>query len=209
MILSEKGLSDFQKQYAAKTATGISFRLRADQKEKDDGYTWVRFSVNGNVIYERKEDLLDKKWHQYAYPSGSDFCWIGLNDSIVIGLDASGKGSDDWYYGSSYVDSELRDRRAPQQVGVANLAFRQYKAGETMNITVIYDEVINEVSGLGLSDITGIPMTDVTYVAGTGTNALTFTVTLTEDFEVTPDVNNAIKNLKPVTGTVKDIIGNQ
>ena len=208
-ILSEKGLSDFQKQYAAKTATGIGFRLRADEKEKDDGYTWVRFSVNGNVIYERKEDLPDKKWHQYAYPSGSDFCWIGLNDSIVIGLDASGKGSDDWYYGSSYVDSELRDRRAPQQVGVANLAFRQYKAGETMNITVIYDEVINEVSGLGLSDITGIPMTDVTYVAGTGTNALTFTVTLTEDFEVTPDVNNAIKNLKPVTGTVKDIIGNQ
>ena len=52
-------------------------------------------------------------------------------------------------------------------------------------------------------------MKDVTYVAGTGTNALAFTVTLTEDFEVTPDVNNAIKNLKPVTGTVKDIIGNQ
>ena len=57
--------------------------------------------------------------------------------------------------------------------------------------------------------LSGIPMKDVTYVAGTGTNALTFTVTLTEDFEVTPDVNNAIKNLKPVTGTVKDIIGNQ
>ena len=52
-------------------------------------------------------------------------------------------------------------------------------------------------------------MKDATYVAGTGTNALTFTVTLTEDFEVTPDVNNAIKKLKPVTGTVKDIIGNQ
>ena len=54
-----------------------------------------------------------------------------------------------------------------------------------------------------------MPISNVKYVAGAGTNALTFTATVTaDDFEVTPDVNNAIKDTKPVTGTVKDVFGN-
>ena len=53
-----------------------------------------------------------------------------------------------------------------------------------------------------------MPLGNVTYEGGVGTNTLTFKATLTEDFEVTPDVNNDIKNLTPVVGTVKDILGN-
>ena len=64
------------------------------------------------------------------------------------------------------------------------------------------------VSGVSLGQVADIPLTNVQYVAGKGTNALTFTATLSKDFEVTPDVNNDIKNLKPVTGTVKDVLGN-
>ena len=70
------------------------------------------------------------------------------------------------------------------------------------------DEVIASVSGVSLGQVADIPLTNVQYVAGKGTNALTFTATLSKDFEVTPDVNNDIKNLKPVTGTVKDVLGN-
>ena len=90
---------------------------------------------------------------------------------------------------------------------MSSIALGKYAAGEQIGITVVYNEVINSVSNPGLSSI-GIPVTNVQYVAGEGTNALTFTATLTEDFEVTPDVNNAIKDLKPVTGTVKDVLGN-
>lgn len=102
----------------------------------------------------------------------------------------------------------MQDNRKPQQVGVANLAFGKYKAGEQISITVIYDEVIASVSGVSLGQVADIPLTNVQYVVGKGTNALTFTATLSKDFEVTPDVNNDIKNLKPVTGTVKDVLGN-
>ena len=61
---------------------------------------------------------------------------------------------------------------------------------------------------MGLSSISGLPVKDVQFAGGEGTNALTFTATITEDFEVTPDFNNDIKALKPVTGTVSDILGN-
>lgn len=110
-------------------------------------------------------------------------------------------------WGTTDLHYKVLDTKAPEQIGLSSIALGKYAAGEQIGITVVYNEVINSVSDLGLSDI-GIPITNVQYVAGEGTNALTFTATLTEDFEVTPDVNNAIKNLKPVTGTVKDVLGN-
>ena len=100
------------------------------------------------------------------------------------------------------------DTRAPQQVGVANLALTQYKAGDKISITVYYDEVIASSSGVKLGNIDGLPISNAHVVIGKGNNAITFTATVDSDFEVTPDLNNAIKNLKPVTGTVKDILGN-
>lgn len=202
-------LSTLQKAYMQKQLTGVGFRLAVDQRQSDDGYAHIRLTLNGNTLCEGKHDLSNKKvWEQYWYPNSSGYVWIGLNDQIVVRTDASGKGSDDWFYGSSYVYAMMQDNRKPQQVGVANLAFGKYKAGEQISITVIYDEVIASVSGVSLGQVADIPLTNVQYVAGKGTNALTFTATLSKDFEVTPDVNNDIKNLKPVTGTVKDVLGN-
>ena len=120
---------------------------------------------------------------------------------------SEGAGKNSWYLGTTNLHYKVLDSRAPQQRGVNNLALEQYKAGEQITITIVYDEVIGSASGVTLS-LNEIPMTNVTYVAGVGTNVLTFTGTLTQDFEVTPDVNNAIKNVKPVTGTVKDVLGN-
>lgn len=61
---------------------------------------------------------------------------------------------------------------------------------------------------MGLSAISGLPVKDVQFAGGEGTNALIFTATLTDDFEVTPDFNNEIKALKPAVGTVSDAVGN-
>lgn len=202
-------LSALQKAYMQKQLTGVGFRLAVEQRQSDDGYAHIRLTLNGNTLCEGKHDLSNKKvWEQYWYPNSSGYVWVGLNDQIVVRTDASGKGSDNWFYGSSYVYAMMQDNRKPQQVGVANLAFGKYKAGEQISITVIYDEVIASVSGVSLGQVADIPLTNVQYVAGKGTNALTFTATLSKDFEVTPDVNNDIKNLKPVTGTVKDVLGN-
>ena len=65
-----------------------------------------------------------------------------------------------------------------------------------------------KAQNVGLNAIAGLQIDNIQYTDGVGTNALTFTATITEDFEVTPDFNNDIKALKPVTGTVSDILGN-
>ena len=122
---------------------------------------------------------------------------------------ADGSGKNAWVLGTTDLHYKALDLRAPQQVGLANLAFGHYKKGDQIAITVIYDEVIKSAENLKFSEVDGLPISNVTYVDGAGTNALTFTATVTaDDFEVTPDVNNAIKNIKPVTGTVKDVFGN-
>lgn len=204
--------TEIQNGYICKVNTGAGFRLSVDMKEKKNGNCWIRFASteNGAVLYERRDiDLPDKNWHNYNYPGSSDYVWTTMDDHIRLNTDASGKGDNDWVFGSSWVVSTLRDNRAPQQVGIANLAFGHYKKGEKISITVIYDEVINSVENVEFGNVSALPISNVTYVDGVGTNALTFTATITEDdFEVTPDTNNAIKDMKPVMGTVKDVLGN-
>ncbi len=232
-VLSEQGMNQNQIAYIQQTATNAGFYMDMDMKEKDDGYFWIRL-YSGRYICEYKIDTDGKNWCKVAFPfngkwqgiaefkGGKDsgyntndmitwgspsYARIGMNDGIQLEAAAEGAGKNSWYLGTTNLHYKVLDSRAPQQRGVNNLALGQYKAGEQITITIVYDEVIGSASGVTLS-LNEIPMTNVTYVAGVGTNVLTFTGTLTQDFEVTPDVNNAIKNVKPVTGTVKDVLGN-
>ena len=213
-MLSGVQFTDIQEAYIQKENTGIGFRLHLEWRKDDKkGNCWVKLTSTstGNILYENRDIGFpsDKNWRTSYYPSSSDFAWTTMDDHVRLNTDASGKGDNDWKFGSSWVECMLRDNRAPQQVGIANLAFGHYKKGDQIAITVIYDEVINSVADIGFSNVSALPISNVTYVDGVGTNALTFTATVTaDDFEVTPDTNNAIKNLKPVTGTVKDILGN-
>lgn len=141
--------------------------------------------------------------------SGSPtYAKISVNDSVQLEAAAAGKGENKWQIGTVDAHYKVLDTKAPSQVGISSLALSQYKAGEQISITVIYDEVIGSVQNVGLNAIAGLPIDNIQYTDGVGTNALTFTATITEDFEVTPDFNNDIKALKPVTGTVSDILGN-
>lgn len=133
---------------------------------------------------------------------------IGVNEQVQLEATATGKNGNKWQLGTTDEYYKVFDTKAPSQVGISSLALSQYKAGEQITLTVIYDEVIGSVQNIGLNAIEGLPIENVQFVDGVGTNALTFTGTLTEDFEVTPNFNNDIKALKPVTGTVSDILGN-
>ena len=236
-ILNDNGFSSETQKYITNTATNMGFKMTADIIENDDGYIYLRFYREYPFQYQAqyRGDIKDKGWrtgiefprttskqngvqfdfgheHTYntwslAYDSGT-YAKVGVNDRLGIQLRADGSGGDDWRIGTSYAYYKIIDSRAPQQVGLANLAFGRYKAGDTISITVIYDEVIKSASGMGLSAISGLPVKDVQFAGGEGTNALTFTATLTADFEATPDFNNEIKALKPVVGTVYDVLGN-
>ena len=207
-LMNENGVSAETINYL-KSNSNAGFKLNADYYEIYDGYAWMKLTTNGRLLHEEKIDIpKSKKWYNYWFPNSSTYVQVGLDERILLNLDASGSGKDDWRYGTSHVYAKLMDTRAPQQVGVANLALTQYKAGDKISITVYYDEVIASSSGVKLGNIDGLPISNAHVVIGKGNNAITFTATVDRDFEVTPDLNNAIKNLKPVTGTVKDILGN-
>ena len=230
-VLRSKNVNEAKQKYIAGTATNAGFRMTSDLKEVNDGYLWFRFYGGGAYFAEYKLDLQGKGWkidvpfpYNGSKTNGAEYeskshngqvvfgspCYarIGINDRVQLELAESGKGKNAWQFGTTDLHYMILDNRAPQQVGVSCLAFGQYKAGEQISITVHYDEVIKSASNIGLLGVANIPLTNVQYAGGEGTNALTFTATLAQDFEVTPNVNNDIKNLKPVTGTVKDVFGN-
>lgn len=227
-----------KKNYMLRTVTNAQFYMTLNIKEVHDGYFWLRLGASSSskfyYICEYVMDTGNKDWkYNLTFPYtgnkqvDTEFKWKkgGYNYNMVvsgsptyarIGADeriraegrATGSGSNEWTFGAANLYYKPIDAKAPQQVGISSLALTKYKAGEQISITVIYNEVIASAENLQLGEIAGLPIRDAVYVAGAGTNALTFTATVTEDFEVTPDVNNAIKNLKPVSGTVKDIFGN-
>ena len=171
----------------------------------------INFPSRGTKQSAITFDTGHKDYYNTWAIGGSDFENYGqirVFDSVAVELGATGKKDNTWIMGKMDVHYKMLDSRAPGQVGLSSLAFGQYKAGDTIDITVIYDEVIGSASNVGLSKIDALPLGNVEFVDGVGTNALHFRATVTKDFEVTPDTNNEIKALKPVTGTVKDVLGN-
>ncbi|MBR3952005.1 MAG: InlB B-repeat-containing protein [Oscillospiraceae bacterium] len=129
---------------------------------------------------------------------------------IYVEFDASGSLDDDWYFTNFASYYKVADTVAPQQVGVAPMAFGTYHKGDTVFITVNYDEVINfiDVSSATLGNIAGLNLEEAMYIYGAGSNALVFMARVSEDFEITPDINNTLVNTRPVTATVYDIVEN-
>ena len=110
----------------------------------------------------------------------------------------------------------VRDTAKPVQQGLAPMALTEYKAGDKITFTVIYNEVVNSASGLSFnlpSALSG-KVSNVTYQGGAGTNALVFTGTVTSDFRFDTSNNSTVNNeaivnyKSAVSGTVKDILGN-
>ncbi len=90
------------------------------------------------------------------------------------------------------------------------MAFGTYHKGDTVYITVNYDEVIDDawLPFAFLGNIEGVYVTDATCLGSYGSNALVFEAIVSEDFEITPDANNVLVNTKPVVATVWDVLGN-
>lgn len=163
-------------------------------------------SAQGDILFSGGDCKVTENW---TTVNGSvKYAKVSLTQSINFGFDAAGKKDDDWQYRNLDAYVKVCDNSAPTQVGIAPLALTRYRTGDTISITVYYDEVIDYVSGVSLKSISALPIKNATYVAGRYTNALTFTATVTRDFEVTPDLNYTLSGTRPVSGTVEDILGN-
>ena len=86
------------------------------------------------------------------------------------------------------------------------MAFSQYKPGDKITITVRFNEIVASGSNVKVGSISRLPANNWTLVGGYGTNALTFTGTVTGNIDITPDLNNTLAASKPLSGTFKDLI---
>ena len=150
-----------------------------------------------------------ERWDMISASSRPGYAVLDMGAKLNFGFNAEGEGDDDWQYRNLNLYEKVYDNTAPRQLGLAPLALTQYKAGEQITLTVVFDEVINYTSNIGFNIPSSLPIKDVKFVGGKYTNALTFTATVTKDFEVTPTLNSTLVNkTKPVTGRVEDICGN-
>jgi hypothetical protein len=130
---------------------------------------------------------------------------ISRLNSLHINCAASGEKKDDWGAGHTWYNIRLIDNSEPVQTGMAYMALCKYKAGDTVTITVLFNEIVNSASNVKVGAISGISAGNWQYVDGYGTNALTFTGTATADFTITTTVNNNLANVKPLSGNFYDM----
>lgn len=162
----------------------------------------------GDILFNVGKCKVNETYTMYN-DNSTKYAVIGKANSVKMQFDAGGDNDDDWQFRNLIMHVKVNDKSKPAQQGMAPLALTDYAANETIYLTVVYNEVIKSASSIGFTIPSVLPIKNVTYVDGAGTNALTFKATVTKAFTVTPNVNNTIvNNTKPVTGTVKDILGN-
>ena len=164
-------------------------------------------AAQGDILFNVGDAYVENSWT--VINDTIPYAVVDKNKSINFGFNASGSGSDDWCYRNLYTNFKAYDNSAPVQRGIAPMAFGKYSVGDTVFITVTFNEVIAAASDVVLGEIEGMSLTDVEYFSGIGTNTIVFQATVAEDFEVTPEYNNTLVNTKPLTGTFEDFLGNK
>ena len=138
--------------------------------------------------------------------SSKQYITIGIGDKPRISMVHYQKeaGYDSGYVSSVYIYGRALDTAEPTQVGIAPMAEGVYRRGDTISISVVYNEIVANSGSAALGSISGLSLSNVNYVDGVGTNVLHFTATVNQDsYEVN---NTTLIALKPVTGNVSDMV---
>ena len=141
-------------------------------------------------------------------------CDVANNQSIKAQWKMSNSSFSSYSTYTKKGTVSTRDTKAPTQQGIAPMALTEYKTGDSITFTVIYNEVVHNASGLSFTLPSGLSgkVSNVTYQGGAGTNALVFTGTVTSAFTIdtTGTVTNTtfVNHKTAVSGTVKDYKGN-
>lgn len=134
-----------------------------------------------------------------AGQNSSDYILYELNEIVGISVatyNPAGAISSWWYKGGTLYSAPL-DTSEPSMLGIAPMATGDYKAGETVTIAVIFDEIVANVNGASIS---GTNLNAMTYVGGAGSNVIYFTGTLKNN-----STEATILNGINLSGTVLDI----
>ena len=195
--LATSGKLAFRFEVKAKKASGTS---TPQIKFQSGSSTLATYTTNSSSYktYNFPQDTTT--WGTVKY---GDYYYALSNENEIFSI-----WSKNVYWMNPIVHVRPYDATAPQQVGIAPMAFTDYKAGDKIQITVNFNEIIYSASNATLGTINGLPIKDVKYVDGVNTNALTFEATVTKDFTIDVNLNNSLVGTKPFKGTIKDFCNN-
>jgi hypothetical protein len=115
---------------------------------------------------------------------------------ISVGAYNSATADSSWWYKGGTLSSLPHDTQEPTQIGIAPMAACDYKAGETVTISVIFDEIVADAGGAAISgtNLTG----SWSCCGGAGSNVLTFTGQISQDCTDQTILNGIILNGTPI-----------
>ena len=114
---------------------------------------------------------------KYVTGSSSQYVSYGFTDTAGISVGTYNSAANDssyWYEGGTLYSAPL-DTTEPSKIGIAPMAAGDYKAGETVTIAVVFDEIVANLNG---ATIIGTNLNTMIYSGGVGSNVLYFTGTV-------------------------------
>ena len=147
--------------------------------------------------------------------SGLYYVTPGIDDTCYLHFSATGKSEDIWWINGLTSYALPHDIREPQLVGVAPMAGGKYLSGDSVTLSLIFDEIVDSTnSSLSNSSTITTSWGTFYYAGGADTNVLYFTGTVPEDAD-TPikltkvDCNSQIKDMSSDTGTESWVTGSR
>ncbi len=144
---------------------------------------------------------------------GEHYISFSPSDTMKLQFGSGGSMYNRWIYGQTDSVMRFYDTQAPYVKGVASLAETHYDEGDTIYISVIFNEIVSDVKKSALYDVSlaNLPeeLGNFRYCDGTGTNVLTFECEVLKDFEGN-QLNSKLADCIPVISNLKcyDISGN-
>ena len=169
----------------AGTKAGLIYGLKYD-KNNSASYTLSLPANNGQITPISNETLpsdgggLSVFAGTYTSESSSQYVSYGFDETVGISVSTYNKAdynSSYWYQGGTLYSAPL-DTNEPIIKGIAPMATGDYKAGETVKIAVVFNEIVANVNS---ATISGTNLNTMTYAGGVNTNVLYFTGTVKTD----------------------------
>ena len=220
-LIEDKNMENYLKQCGTNIKVQISDIEYYVNDHETQMWTYLKstngsFSDKGFYNFPDDEDDDEHTGHFRMGNTWNDVTWSEYdNGGISFWGNKVGGGHADVHY--IILGLKPSDVAGPDQVGIAPAATTNYKKGDKVKFSVVFDELISDYSNVTVDTSKFskyMPINNVTCTGGKGTNILTFEGTATKDFENGTfsngsGTNDELMDIKPVNGgTIKDIKGN-
>lgn len=219
---SERGV------YLRQASTNAQLKIRVYADSDED---WDTTECEYYLGYKIGNDFNIERWGGEWLDEDAGDQWADVGGPKYVPWDKLDNGKV-YYYGKTDHEClgdmcfwtkkheftlSFTDSIGPDQIGIAPAATTNYKKGDKVKFSVVFDELISNYSNVTVDTSkfsTYMPINNVTCTGGKGTNVLTFEGTATKDFENGTfsngsGTNNELMDIKPINGgTIKDIRGN-